>query len=49
MYRYKKRLWTCEVCGKKVEFLILKDGKHVCGECPSNMIRDLQMVESKGT
>lgn len=40
MYRYKKRLWTCEVCGAKTEFLDLKDGKHVCGECSNKQKED---------
>ena len=39
MYRYKKRLWTCEECGAKTQFLDLKDGKHVCGPC-SNKSND---------
>ena len=42
MYRYKKRLWICEGCGVKTEFLSLINGKHVCGECSnkSNAQRD---------
>ena len=49
MYRYKKRPWICELCGKEVEFLGLKDGKHVCGECSNHLVRDLRMVEKRGT
>jgi formylmethanofuran dehydrogenase subunit E len=39
MYRYKKLLWVCEECGVKTEYLSLKNGKHVCGEC-SNKSND---------
>jgi len=34
MYHYrKKRLWICEECGEKTEFLGYKNGKYVCGKC----------------
>jgi len=34
MWRYKKRLWTCERCGNKVEILSLSDdGDHICYQC----------------
>jgi len=48
MYRYRKRLWICEECGDKVEFLGLKNGKHVCGKCSNKSNRDLRLVEKVG-
>ena len=48
MYRYKKRLWTCEVCGAKTEILGLRDdGKHVCGKCSYLKPDEILCKESK--
>jgi len=38
MYYYKrKRLWTCERCKGKFEYLGYNSGLYVCGKCDHEM------------
>jgi len=45
MRKFRRRLWTCERCGRKVEILGLdEDGKHTCGEC-GDIVEEIKKCE----